>query len=115
MFSKPSPDFLTPQEKNERRLALWNGAIKIVKSVVDAHQKAIGRDDCGWRGDHRDVAMIANHLSTIRPDDLRDQIKEAGNWLNGERDRTSDGMLIRHNPTIVHDLVSHLQRKFRHV
>lgn len=111
MFSKQSQTFLTPEEKKSERLALWNGAVRIVKAVTDAHLVG-GREDCGWRGDHRDVAVVANYLSTMNPNRVHEHVAEAAAWLNSDRARDPNGLRIRHDHTVVTDLLGHLKRKF---
>jgi len=109
MFLKQSKTFLDQKTKNEQRLALWKGAVDIVKSFSEQHT-APGFEDCGWRGDHRDVAAVADYLSIMDPDHVQEQVVEAAGWINSER-RTPDGLRETGRP-IVHELLAHLKRKF---
>lgn len=109
MFSKQSREFLERDEKIKRRLELWNSAVHIVKTMAAVHSGP-GFEDCGWRGDHRDVAAVADYLDTMNPETLGEQVAEAGNWINSER-YDSNGLKERGRP-IVHELLNHLRKKF---
>ncbi len=108
MFSKQSKEFLERDEKIERRLKLWNGAVSIIKALSQTNCAA---DDCGWRGDHRDVDAVADYIGGIDESSFREQISEAATWINDQRDRDPHGL---HNRPVVRDVLNHLRRKFPH-
>jgi hypothetical protein len=109
MFLKQSKEYLEKDQRNERRIQLWKGAVDIVKSMAAAHTGP-GFEDCGWRGDHRDIAAVANYLENMNPENLQDQVTEAAAWINSER-RTAEGFRETGRP-VVHELLNHLHRKF---
>ncbi len=106
MFLKQSKQFLERDEKIERRLKLWNGAVSIIKALSMTNTPS---DDCGWRGDHRDVDAVADYIGGIDESSFREQITEAASWINAERDRDPRGLL---NRPVVREVIGHLRRKF---
>jgi len=97
---------LERDEKIERRLELWNGAVSIIKALSQTNNSA---DDCGWRGDHRDVDAVADYIGGIDEGSFREQISEAASWINGQREHDPHG--LRNRP-VVREVLNHLRRKF---
>jgi hypothetical protein len=97
---------------NDQRLRVWHAAARIIRLLAnDASTNAFGapvrdgRDSCGWRGDSRDVAIVADYISGLGPEDIESRTKAALAWVTREID-------ARRAPTTI-GVINHLKATFR--
>lgn len=65
-----------------RDIALFRQAAAICREIGRGNQ--LTGADCGWRGDHRDATMIAEHLGRIEPSEFHAHVAEAVRWIQAQ-------------------------------